>query len=183
MISFSAIGDPVGQPRPKARAIPLTANGKPVFKNGKRMWTAQVYDPGTADEWKACVIAAARRHKPPQPLEGPLQVDITFHMPRPLSHFGTGRNAGLLKANAPTWHTFAPDADNLLKAVLDALTQLGMWHDDSQVAQTSVVKRYGHRSGADITITPLVAEELMLVSSGSATTAKETSESVRSEHP
>lgn len=163
MISFSVIGEPIGQPRPKARAIPLTTNGKPVFKNGKRVWTARVYDPGTADEWKACVAAAARRHRPPQPLEGPLSVEIVFHMPRPLSHFGTGRNAGILKADAPTWHVCRPDADNLLKAVLDALTQLGMWHDDSQVCKPSVVKRYGHRPGADITITPLVAVEMELL--------------------
>jgi Holliday junction resolvase RusA-like endonuclease len=41
------------------------------------------------------------------------------------------------------------------KAVLDALTTLGVWKDDALVACMTVRKRYGERPGCAITITTL----------------------------
>ena len=41
--------------------------------------------------------------------------------------------------------TTKPDFDNLAKSVCDALTDLGFWHDDSQVIFGKVMKfRTGH---------------------------------------
>ena len=67
-----------------------------------------------------------------------LSVSLAFVMPRPMSHYG----AKGLKASAPKRFTKKPDADNLAKAVLDALTQLGMWKDDSQICKLFVWKDY-----------------------------------------
>lgn len=52
-------------------------------------------------------------------------------------------------------HTAKPDADNLAKAVLDAMTRAGAWKDDSQVSSLRVMKYYGtagERTGVMITI-------------------------------
>ena len=51
--------------------------------------------------------------------------------------------------------TAKPDVDNLLKAVMDALTDDGWWHDDSLVCAVVALKSYaakGKSSGARIQV-------------------------------
>lgn len=132
-IKFFAAGLPKGQPRPKAFA-----------RNG----IASVYDPGTAEGWKAQVALAARAHLPQTPLEVPLAVHLEFFFPRPKAHFGSGKRAREIKPTAPGYHTSKPDADNAAKAVLDALTTLRVWRDDSLVTDLRVRKLYPNVDGA-----------------------------------
>jgi hypothetical protein len=61
---------------------------------------------------------------------------------RPQGHYGRAKGVPYLKSDAPHYHTGKPDADNLAKAVLDALTTLGIWHDDAQVCQLDTLKIY-----------------------------------------
>jgi Holliday junction resolvase RusA-like endonuclease len=128
MIEFYVNGTPKGQPRPKAFARKFGAK-----------WMARVYDPGTAEGWKSEIATAAKTHIPPQPLSGPLSVQIALHFPRPKSH---SNKKGTLKADAPRFHTSKPDSDNAAKACLDALTALGFWLDDSQVCKLQCWKFY-----------------------------------------
>ena len=123
-IQFTAYGDPKGQPRPRA------------FSRGGM---TRVYDPGTAEGWKGQIAIAARGHKPSTPIEGPVIVTLLFNFARPKSHSTTKG----LRPTAPVYHTAKPDADNLAKAVLDCLTQLAFWKDDSQVCILNVRKHYG----------------------------------------
>lgn len=133
--TIRVFGEPKGQPRPRAFAI-----------GGK----ARMYDPGTAEGWKARVAAAvaeARGSVPP--IEGPVGISVVFLMPRPKY---------LLKRTSPTGrvaHTGKPDADNMLKAVMDALTQIGVWRDDAQITDSTIVKRYtaiNEQPGAEIVL-------------------------------
>ena len=119
-------GVPKGQPRPKA------------FNRGKH---AGVYDPGTANEWKAAIHLHSRPYVPSDPLPMPLRVDLTFYFPRPKGHY---RSNGQLKESAPVWHVGKPDRDNAEKAVLDQLTVSRMWVDDSQVCDGPIKKRYAN---------------------------------------
>jgi Holliday junction resolvase RusA-like endonuclease len=128
-LTFFASGLPKGQPRVRA-----TRRGK----------FAGVYDPGTADRWKANVREAASQHMPPAPFAGPIRAELVFTLPRPKAHF---LKAGL-RPNAPLRHISTPDADNLAKAVLDALGDMqAFWGDDSQVCELRVSKLYGERAG------------------------------------
>jgi Holliday junction resolvase RusA-like endonuclease len=54
--------------------------------------------------------------------------------------------------------TSKPDADNLAKAVLDALTDVSAWTDDSLVVSLSIVKTYGSETGCEVQISPLTQE-------------------------
>lgn len=72
----------------------------------------------------------------------PVTVDIRFTFARPASHYGTGRNANVVKASAPPFpssHALG-DIDKLARACLDALTDAGTFTDDSQVVQLTACK-------------------------------------------
>ena len=131
--TFHVDGDPKPQPRPRAFA---------------RAGRARVYDPGTAEGWKGAVALAARPHLPREPLQGPVRVDVTLCFRRPKAHYLRGG----LRPGAPTHHTGRPDRDNCEKALLDCLTQLGMWHDDGQVCAGEVTKLYGEQPGAVVRV-------------------------------
>lgn len=75
------------------------------------------------------------------PWDGPLKVNLTFYFARPKSHY---RANGELKPKAPKWHTAKPDRDNSDKAVLDALSDLGIWLDDKQVCDGAPIKLYAN---------------------------------------
>jgi crossover junction endodeoxyribonuclease RusA len=86
---------------------------------------------------------------------GPLAVEITFRLPRPGAHYGTGRNASKLKPSAPIFPAGRPDLDKLTRAVLDGLTAGGAWRDDSQVVSLQACKLYGQQPGCIIEIEQL----------------------------
>jgi Holliday junction resolvase RusA-like endonuclease len=145
-MTFFIHGDPKGQPRPRAFARKMGAK-----------YVARVYDSDVADEWKRAVnvalVKAINEQKPIFNAEGTFEVVASFWMRRPKSHFNAG---GFVKLNAPVRHGQKPDADNLVKLVLDRITQhQGIWRDDSQVAYLTVAKYWAGRDedvGCNITV-------------------------------
>ena len=127
IFAFSVRGIPKGQPRGRA-----TIRGR----------HAGIYDPGTANGWKALVANAGSSHRPAEPIRHPVRVVISFAMPRPK------RLMRRSDPDGPIWCTAKPDVDNLTKAVLDALTNDGWWLDDSIVAQCDATKRYHAKNDA-----------------------------------
>lgn len=69
------------------------------------------------------------------PLDCPLIVDMVFTALRPKSHYRTGRNAHLLRDDAPARPMGAPDLSKLARSTEDALTDAGVWRDDSRVVE------------------------------------------------
>ena len=125
--AFDVHGEPKGQPRPRA------------FYN-KKTGRAAVYDKGTAEGWKGMIALAAREHLPVAPLDQPLRVAATFYCPRP------GRLMRRKDPEGPIPHTAKPDGDNAMKAVLDCLSQVGMWRDDALVCSQIVEKFYAGKN-------------------------------------
>jgi Holliday junction resolvase RusA-like endonuclease len=133
---FYVLGEPKGQPRPRA------------FSRGGK---ASVYDPATAEGWKGSIALKAGQviQGPPPMLDMPLRVVIIFYFQRPARLIRKKDPDGLIP------HTAKPDSDNAAKAVLDCLTSIGMWRDDSLVYSLSVEKYYavkGKAPGARISI-------------------------------
>jgi len=100
-----------------------------------------------------------------EPLGGPVDVEIVAIFDRPKGHYGTGRNAEILRTSAPRDHITKPDVDKLVRAILDALTKIA-WHDDRQVIDLRILKRYAINGeagreipGAQITVSPTRIEE------------------------
>ena len=71
---------------------------------------------------------------------GPVTVSLICNFPRPKSHFNTRG----LSPRAPEHHAQKPDAENVAKAILDALTGV-CWKDDAQVCSLAVHKAWTDR--------------------------------------
>lgn len=149
-----------GIPRPggsKKTFVPQR-NGQVIRRANGSVVVNVVDDAKGNKEWRRTVAAhASNVMGSDEPLTGPLRVDFTFFMPRPDSHYGTGRNVGTLKASAPYYHTVKPDRTKLTRSTEDAMTGI-VWRDDAQIVDGRTIKRYvkiGERPGAIVTVTPV----------------------------
>lgn len=85
--------------------------------------------------WRAAVIAHVRQVMQTGgewPVEGPVQAEATFFLPRPKS--------------APAWRIWPdkkPDLDKLQRAAGDALEQAGALRSDAQIVLWKSSKQYG----------------------------------------
>ena len=126
------------------KAVRLVIPGDPIPQHRARACSrgkhAAVYS-DQAQQYADFKVKTLERY-PGQPLDGPLEVILFFQIGRPKAHYGTGRNAGTLKASAPKFHTKTPDVDNLAKFTLDACNGGVIWKDDALVASLSAFKRY-----------------------------------------
>ena len=77
-----------------------------------------------------------------KPVGEAVRLEIVFTLRRPKSHFGTGRNAGVLKASAPKFPTGKPDLDKLVRSTQDALKDAGVLLDDSVVTAAVATKAF-----------------------------------------
>lgn len=131
-LCFNVFGRPVPLPRPRHR------------RNG---WT---FTPRNADEWQfsirhAAILSAARSRVSTAPVPSRSFAVWCF------CRFSRMRkditSDGKLRLSAARHHVSRPDADNLLKAAVDAMGSLRgrdrlFWWDDSQIVSKSVQKRW-----------------------------------------
>ena len=121
-------GIPKAQPRPR-----MTANG-------------HVYNPDSADAWKEEVKAAFTAYSGER-ITAPVHLRVYFFMPVPKGMKIESKD------NRYVPHIKKPDADNLLKAVMDAMTEAGVWKDDALVFWTESTKWYASDvTGAEIIV-------------------------------
>jgi Holliday junction resolvase RusA-like endonuclease len=156
-----------GQPAPQGSKRAFAVRGKGGVPTGRVAVIESSHD--RVKSWRAAVIDAvlsADLRAQTWPLDGPLRIGVVFALPRPKGHFGTGKNAGQLRDSAPRFPVGVPDLSKLLRATEDALTDAGVWRDDSQVVAYSRLEKVyaGHYGdhvltgpGAMITITALGA--------------------------
>jgi len=106
-------------------------------------------DPSKED--KADFLVMAMAHRPDEPINEPVCLEMCCVFQRPKSHYRTGRNAHLLKDTAPYWYSRTPDADNLLKFVCDALNGI-YWTDDKLVIPMGIHRVYGTAPGVYVRV-------------------------------
>lgn len=132
--------------------LKLTVVGRPAPQGSKRhvgrgvMIEASKYLPA----WrKAVTVAAVQaiRDTGWQCTDSPAAVTVTVFLERPKS----------VKIVDRPHPIKPPDADKCARAVLDSLTDAGVWQDDAQVIQLTVAKVYADRrpTGCDIEVLTL----------------------------
>lgn len=114
-------------PRPKQR---------PRFT--KRGWA---YTPKETRAFEDAIRLFTKANYQGQPLEGPLEVKLVFHVERP-------------KTVKHPWPHKRCDLDNLQKGILDALNGV-LYVDDGQVVRLYGEKRYGEPS-IELWVTPVL---------------------------
>ncbi len=135
-------GDPQAWQRAGAR-IAKTKGGKQYISFYTKAETRNA-------EMKIAVIA--KKQSPRKLLDTALRVDMFFYVPRPQGHYGTGRNASIIKPQFQyAYPTPKPDYDNYEKLALDALTGV-IWADDSIVCQGWKEKIYSTNPRTEIFI-------------------------------
>lgn len=104
-----------------------------MMGNRPLMWT-----PATADAFKAATAIAAREVVPASetPIRKPVSIWMAFYMPRPKRLCGRRAPSGRIP------HDTKPDIDNLQKALIDALVDCGILHDDRIVWSVGAAKFY-----------------------------------------
>ena len=122
--------------------INFTITGKPkALKRHRSTRSGRMYDP-SAKEKKDIWLQIAK-YKPKSPFLGDIMLKITFYMPRPKSHFRTGKRSHVLKVTAPPLHSIRPDLDNLIKMIADIIQGKDrMILDDSQICFIMADKKY-----------------------------------------
>ena len=114
-------------------------------------------------QWRQDVASAALDSKPPEwnPYLD-FHVEVEFVYARPKSHFGTGRNAHLIKHTAPANPTSRAqgDLDKTCRALLDACTDI-LFADDSQVVALTARKRYAKPNEPNCTFVKVSAIETL----------------------
>lgn len=122
----------------EVRGTPVAQGSMVASKN--RVWASNA---SALAAWREAVLLAGQRAWGEDPARhSAFTLSIDFYFSRPATHYGTGRNAGRLKASAPVFITKRPDLDKLVRSVLDALTGV-IWHDDAQVVSITTAKDYG----------------------------------------
>jgi Holliday junction resolvase RusA-like endonuclease len=129
------------------RVLVRSATGAPVV--------ATAPDNPDTKPWMNAVAEAAVFEWGPRELaaiDGPVFLRLDFYFPRPDSHYGTGRNAGILKPGAPLYPTTAGyDVDKLSRAVLDALQGI-VFRNDRRVVRLHADRHYGAPARCEVTV-------------------------------
>ena len=137
--------------------IEFTIPGKPkALKRHRSTRTGRMYDPSAKDKKQIWLQIA--QFKPKTPLAGDIMLKLIFTMPRPKSHYRTGKFKHLLKDGYEDIinHTFTPDLDNLVKLIADTIQGKDrMIVDDSQICMLQAEKVYG-----EFPMTEVIIEEI-----------------------
>lgn len=126
--------------------IAIEVFGLPAPQGSKRIIHGRLVEASSAklNKWRKEITSVASTYLHTngwEPFEGPVQLRITFYLPRPKT----------VKRDLPT---VPPDLDKLIRAVGDGLTDAQVWGDDSQVVSLVCEKVYAddREPGAEIEI-------------------------------
>jgi Holliday junction resolvase RusA-like endonuclease len=88
-------------------------------------------------------------------ISGPLEVTVYIY--RQIQQSGSQR-LKQAKLDGKIWPTVKPDLDNFYKAATDACTGI-IWHDDNQIVDAQMIKKYSDQPRLVMEISELQQEE------------------------
>lgn len=125
--------------------ITITVYGRPVPQGSKRhVGNGILVESSNTKPWREAVkTAALEQMAGRERFAGPVAMSAVFAFARPASHYQIRRNVRMLRADAPVvpCNRASGDIEKLLRCTNDALTDAGVWGDDSQVARLEEVMK------------------------------------------
>ena len=130
-------GMPTGTAQQKGETI------KYKIVNGRRVPYVHHFRTAKMNDERVQFILGLSPYKPKEPSDKPIRLTINLYFD--------------IK-NKKLWgqyKTTRPDCDNYVKELTDVMTQLKFWHDDAQVVELKVSKRYADAAWISITVEEL----------------------------
>lgn len=118
---------------------------KTPIRNGKGEVIGMRDDNPKSGPWMKIVARAASAamfSARKRPTGKPVLLAVTVYRERPAGHFGTGKNAKMVKPGAPAYPATKPDMTKLVRGIEDALNEI-VWTDDAIVVDQRNSKRFG----------------------------------------
>lgn len=146
MIYFKFKGEPVGKGRPRVTARRGKGKDSAIYAHAYTPRKTKAFEDAIRFEF----MSSCCDRMPVYTKDTPLKVEMTFAFSIPKSYSKKKHEEcrlGLVQ------HTKKPDADNVAKAVLDALVGLAM-EDDSQVTVLMMEKIYSEEPYVEVKIHP-----------------------------
>jgi len=141
--------------RPKIDAvIPITPKPKGRPRMSKK---GHAYTPAETRKWEAQCAAVLAQHTPPEPLSGPLILDVLYVLPRPGYMRKKDRHGQLKHDPGLVFRPSKADISNLAKSFEDSISLAKWWRDDAQVTCGFQLKAYAELDG-DARIEVMVSE-------------------------
>lgn len=132
----------------ESTVVGFTVYGKPAQMGSKKAFVrggrAIITDDNSAKrkQWANAVASAAAAVMGGRSvISSPVYLQATFYFQRPKSHFGSGKNADVLKTSAPMFHSQTPDLDKLIRCLGDAMAGI-VYRDDSQIVSVLATRRW-----------------------------------------
>ncbi len=119
-----------------------------VVRRGRHI---TMYDPTKVKKFKKELSQLARSQYKDEPLDGMLEVEISFYRQVQKSLSKIERSRRLSGEHRPT---VKPDLDNYIKSTLDALNGI-LWTDDARIVDLHAHKYYSDDPHIEITVTEL----------------------------
>jgi Holliday junction resolvase RusA-like endonuclease len=94
----------------------------------QRIGNKKIYKGASVSDAQRKLTAHLYAYAPAKPLDGPIRMTTIWQW-----------NS---KGHDGEWKTTKPDTDNLQKLLKDCMTRLGYWHDDAQVCDEHIAKRW-----------------------------------------
>lgn len=118
-------------------------------KGGRPLPFPMQVDPSKGD--KADFLAQALPYRPSSPINEAISLNVEAYFGHPKSHYGKRAGKPYLKPTAFCFHIVRPDADNVLKFVMDALAGI-FWSNDTIIWSAKISKHYSDKPRIEITI-------------------------------
>lgn len=121
-----------------------TAQQKGAFVRGGRV---RFFKKRRVREGEDFLAALCSEHAPEVPFSSPVSLSVRWTFP-----WRKSERKSVVRAGVPVPHATRPDLDNLEKGLLDVLTRVGFWTDDSLVGEKRTSKWRGPRPGIEVRI-------------------------------
>jgi len=142
------------------KSVKFTVYGSPVAKGRPRFqrthFGVRTFTPEKTAAYETLVKLSYQQQCAGEKLEGEIWANIIAFFPIPKSTSKKKREEmELLKV----MHTKRPDADNVVKAILDAINGMA-YDDDSQVCIVHAVKYYSEEPRVEVTLREIAEDDV-----------------------